>query len=125
MKKTVAVICLIASMQAAFTQNQTTDSFKEILSKTSKPLERFILLNKIIDFNDATQGTLQDTTIGLRMHRIAQQLKNDSLLAISTNVIGNYFRGKSDIPTVLDYFFNPIPLAEKIKDTPGSCQENN
>jgi hypothetical protein len=47
------------------------------------------------------------------MHRIAQQLKNDSLLAISTNIVGNYFRGKSDYPTALDYFFKAIPLAEK------------
>ncbi|MEO6136917.1 MAG: hypothetical protein ABIP35_17315, partial [Ginsengibacter sp.] len=63
-----------------------------------------------------TQGNFQDTAIGLQMHRIAQQLKNDSLLAISTNVVGNYFRGKSDLPTALEYFFKALPLAEKAKD---------
>ena len=123
MKKIIALIGFIVSIQAAFAQdlsrqswNKTTDSLKAVLSKTGKPIERFALLNKIIDFNDATQGNLQDTAIGLQMHRIAQQLKNDSLLAISTNVIGNYFRGKSDIPTALEYFFKAIPLAEKVKD---------
>lgn len=116
MKKITALICLVISMQNIFAQTIITDSLKAILSKTSKPIERFALLNKIIDFNDATQGNLQDTAIGLQMHRIAQQLKNDSLLAISTNVIGNYFRGKSDYPTALGYFFKAIPLAEKAKD---------
>lgn len=97
-------------------QTKYPDSLKEILSHTTKPIERFRLLNELIDFNDATQGNLQDTSIGLQMHRIAQQLKKDSLLAISTNVLGNYFRGKGDMPTALDYFFKAIPLAEKVKD---------
>ena len=97
-------------------QSQYPDSLKEILSHTTKPIERFAFLNEMIDYNDATQGNLQDTSIGLQMHRIAQQLKNDSLLAISTNVLGNYFRGKGDLPSALDYFFKAIPLAEKSKD---------
>lgn len=123
MKKTITLVCFVATMQTIFAQdlsrqswNKTADSLKAVLSKTSKPIERFDLLNKIIDFNDATQGNLQDTATGLQMHRIAQQLKNDSLLAISINVIGNYFRGKSDVPTALEYFFKAIPLAEKVKD---------
>lgn len=116
MKKIIALFYFFAGMQAAFAQNKTTDSLNVLLSKTAKPIERFNLLNNIIDFNDATQGNLQDTGTGLQMHRIAQQLKNDSLLAISTNVIGNYFRGKSDYPAALDYFFKAIPLAEKVKD---------
>ena len=120
MKKIIALIGFIISIQPAFAQglsrqswNKTADSLKAILSKTSKPIERFDLLNTIIDFNDATQGNLQDTAIGLQMHRIAQQLKNDSLLAISTNVIGNYFRGKSDVPTALEYFSKLFPWQKK------------
>jgi len=109
-----AVIFFIACNSNA--QTKYTDSLHELLPHTTKPIERFDLLNKMIDFNDATQGNLQDTSIGLQMHRIAQQLKNDSLLAISTNVLGNYFRGKGDMPTALDYFFKAIPLAEKVKD---------
>ena len=116
MKKNLiaAVIFFIACNSNA--QTKYTDSLHELLPHTTKPIERFDLLNKMIDFNDATQGNLQDTSIGLQMHRIAQQLKNDSLLAISTNVLGNYFRGKGDMPTALDYFFKAIPLAEKVKD---------
>jgi len=107
-------VCLLVYNSNA--QTKYPDSLKEILSHTTKPIDRFDLLNKMIDYNDATQGNLQDTSIGLQMHRIAQQLKNDSLLAISTNVLGNYFRGKGDMPTALDYFFKAIPLAEKAKD---------
>ncbi len=110
----IIFICLLADGSNA--QSNYVDSLKEILAHTTKLIERFDLLNKMIDFNDGTQGNFQDTAIGLQMHRIAQQLKNDSLLAISTNVVGNYFRSKSDLPTALEYFFKAIPLAEKAKD---------
>lgn len=116
MKKIIFFSCFIITIQTAFAQNKTADSLKIVLSKISKPIERFNLLNKIFETNDITLGTLQDSSTGLQMHRIAQQLNNDSLIAISTNVIGNYFRGKSDIPTALDYFFKAIPLAEKVND---------
>jgi len=116
MKKLFIAVCFCFLALTGTAQNKTIDSLKKLLANTAKPVERFDLLNKIIDNNDATQGNLQDTATGLQMHRIAQQLKNDSLLAISTNVVGNYFRGKSDLPTALDYFFKAIPLAEKAKD---------
>ncbi len=115
MKKIMLALFILVNMQAA-AQDRYVDSVKEVLSHTTKPIERFSLLNKIVDYNDAKQGNFQDPSIGIQMHRIAEQLNNDSLLAISTNVVGNYFRGKSDIPTALDYFFKAIPLAEKVKD---------
>ena len=114
-----AFICLfVCNIQA---QNKQLDSLKNLLnnavkSNAIKPIEQFDLLNKILDQNDGIQGNLQDPAIGLQMHKIAQQLENDSLLAISTNVVGNYFRGKSDLPVALDYFFKAIPLAEKASD---------
>ncbi|MEO6820820.1 MAG: hypothetical protein ABI204_13895 [Ginsengibacter sp.] len=110
---TIFIFLLAGSITA---QNKYVDSLKMLLPTTTKPIERFDLLNKIIDNNDATQGNLQDTSIGLQMHQIAQDLNNDSLLAISTNVVGNYFRGKGDFPTALEYLFKAIPLAEKAKD---------
>ncbi|CAN5837522.1 hypothetical protein BH11BAC4_BH11BAC4_18810 [soil metagenome] len=113
------IFLIVFSWLLAFNSNAQknyADSLTRALANTSKAIDRFDLLNKILDFNDGTQGNLQDTAIGLQMHRIAQQLKNDSLLAISTNVAGNYFRGKSDLPTALDYLFKAIPLAEKAKD---------
>ncbi len=99
------VLFFAVIMQLVFAQIKYVDSIKGVLTHTTKPIERFDLWNKMIDFNDGTQGNYQDTGIGLQMHWIAQQLKNDSLLAISINVVGNYFRGKSDFPVALDYFF--------------------
>lgn len=116
MKKIITLFCFIAGMQTAFAQNKTSDSLQVVLSKTSKPIEQFTLLNKIREANDATYGNFQDTSLGVQLFRIAQQLKNDSLLAISLNVIGNYFRSKGESPTALEYFFKAIPLAEKAKD---------
>lgn len=116
MRKSFIAVCLFFLAFNSSAQNRYADSLGKLLTTVAKPIERFDLLNKIIDNNDGTMGNLQDTAISLQMHRIAQQLKNDSLLAISTNVVGNYFRGKSDIPTALDYFFKAIPLAEKAKD---------
>lgn len=99
-----------------FNVKKTTDSLRAVLSKTSKPIEQFTLLNKIREANDATFGNYQDTSLGVQLFRIAQQLKNDSLLAISLNVVGNFFRSKGENPTALEYFFKAIPLAEKAKD---------
>ena len=116
MIKILAVILLIFLSFLSTAQNKYADSLQLALTTTSRPTERFDLLNKLIDFNDGTQGNFQDTSIGLQMHRLAQQLQNDSLLAISTNVVGNYFRGKGDFPVALEYFFKAIPLAEKVND---------
>ena len=114
-KNIIAYLFVLTWIQTT-AQNRFVDSVKEVLSHTTKQIDQFALLNKIVDYNDGTQGNFQDTSIGLQMHRIAEQLNNDSLLAISTNVVGNYFRGKSDIPVALEYFFKAIPLAEKAKD---------
>nr|MBU9937522.1 hypothetical protein [Ferruginibacter sp.] len=85
-----------------FNVKKTTDSLRAVLSKTSKPIEQFTLLNKIREANDATFGNYQDTSLGVQLFRIAQQLKNDSLLAISLNVVGNFFRSKGENPTALE-----------------------
>ena len=116
MKKVILFICTVLPVYQCMAQNKYTDSLETLLATTSKPIDRFDLLNKILDNNDGTRGNFQDTSIGLQMHRIAQNLDNDSLLAISTNIIGNYFRSKADYPTTLEYFFKAIPLAEKAKD---------
>ncbi|MEO7524231.1 MAG: hypothetical protein ABIT58_09065 [Ferruginibacter sp.] len=116
MKKMFLFICTGLLAYNCLAQNVVADSLERLLTSTTRPADRFDILNKILDNNDATRGNFQDTSIGLQMHRIAQQLNNDSLLAISTNVIGNYFRSKSDYPTALEYFFKAIPLAEKAND---------
>ncbi|CAN5352998.1 hypothetical protein BH20BAC1_BH20BAC1_07310 [soil metagenome] len=116
MKRMFLIMCIFLLPFGGIAQNKYNDSLERLLTTTTKPIERFDILNKILDNNDGTRGNFQDTAIGLQMHRIAQQLKNDSLIAISTNVIGNYFRSKADYPTALEYFFKAIPLAEKVND---------
>ena len=85
MKKLISLFCFVAGMQIVFEQNNYADSLKVVFASTTKPIERFDILNKILDNNDGINGNFQDTAIGLQMHRIAQQLKNDSLIAISAN----------------------------------------
>jgi len=121
-KRPALLFFLLVTLHTVFAQSQVgtndkfADSLNALLSHTTKPADRFDLLNKLVDHNDATQGNFQGTGFGLQMHKIAQQLNNDSLLAISNNVIGNYFSGKGDFATALDYLFKDIPLAEKYND---------
>lgn len=116
MKKIFLIVCISTVAYCATAQTKYVDSLKILLAATVEPIERFELLNKMIDYRDGAQGNFQDPATGLQMHRIAQDLQDDSLLAISTNVVGNYFRGKGDVPVALEYFFKAIPLAEKAKD---------
>jgi len=58
-----------------------------------------------------------DSAVCTNLLKIAQQLRNDSLLAISYNIIGQYISMmKGDNATGLEYFFKAIPLAEKAHD---------
>ncbi|MGC4101125.1 MAG: ATP-binding protein [Ferruginibacter sp.] len=58
-----------------------------------------------------------DSASCIQMLSIAQQLKNDSLLAISYNWIGAYFSfTKGDDLAGIEYYYKAIPLAEKAKD---------
>jgi hypothetical protein len=51
------------------------------------------------------------------MLRIAQELNNDSLLAIAYNLVGGYFISNSgDYGKALEFYFKGIPLAEKAND---------
>lgn len=123
MKKIVTVICLIATMQTAFAQNlsrqsgnKTADSLRTALSKTTKPIERFNLLNKILEAVNTTSGNV-DSADCIQLLQIAQQLHSDSLLATAYNWIGTYFLvGKGENVTSLEYYFKAIPLAEKTAD---------
>jgi len=112
----------VISMQAAFAQDmpdqngrKRIDSLKILLSKATKPMDRYNLLFEInieyftygIDENNADHK--------LEMLRIALQQKNDSMIAKSYNIIGDYYLvAVEDYNTALDYFFKAIPYAEKI-----------
>ncbi len=121
MKKTItffyfAAIFLVA-IRTTFAQNKYADSLKTVLYNTSNPLERFNLLTKILENQSFFRGGNIDSTECVRLLQIAQQLKNDSLLAASYNWIGSYFSfTKGDNATALEYYFKALPLAEKAND---------
>ncbi|HQU56067.1 MAG TPA: hypothetical protein PLG88_01485, partial [Chitinophagaceae bacterium] len=87
-----------------------------VLKTTTKPIERFDILNKL-DLERNTQGGIVDSSITMQMLQIAQELNNDSLLAISYNWLGTYFYvNDGDNTTALEYYYKGIPYAEKVKD---------
>jgi len=112
---TIVFICLVAYAGSA--QNKETDSLKIVLAKTSGSREQFDLLNKILEVGYINGESNPDSSSCIQLLGIAEQLNNDSLLAIGYNQIGNYFlRSKGDFSNALEYFFKGIPLAEKVHD---------
>ena len=57
-----------------------------------------------------------DSSLNTELMRIAQSLRNDSLLAISYDLLGQYTRSKGDNAAALEYMFKAIPLAEQARD---------
>ena len=97
-------------------QKTDNDSFQLTLSGISQPLQRFDLIRKELE-NANNYSDNVDSSLCIQLLSIAQQLKNDSLFAISYNWIGAYFAfTKGDNISGLEYFFKGIPLAEKAKD---------
>src|SRR5580765_7301421 len=119
MKKTIAIFSFVASLLlvsigTTFAQNKYADSLKTVLINTSNSLEQFNLLTKILENQSFIRGGNIDSAECVRLLQIAQQLKNDSLLAASYNWIGSYFSfTKGDNATALEYYFKALPLAEK------------
>ncbi len=110
-------LLFVFTCHTAFTQMTVADSLKNTLSTTTKPIERFDLLNKIVLELTSWKGDNVDSASCMQMLQIGQQLKNDSLLSISYNWLGSYFYlNKGDNSSALEYFFKAIPLAEKTKD---------
>lgn len=122
MKKTIAIFGFIAglllvSIRNTFAQNKYADSLNTVLTNTNNSLERFNLLTKILENQSFIRGGNIDSAECVRLLQIAQQLKNDSLLAASYNWIGAYFSfTKGDNATALEYYFKALPLAEKAND---------
>ncbi len=117
MKKKLFTILFLFIATAANAQNKYVDSLKAVLNATIQPLKRFDLLNKIYEdvFIDG-DGNI-DSASCIEMITIAENPNNDSLLAISYNMIANFFfLTKGDNTTGLEYLFKAIPLAEKVND---------
>ncbi|MCB0729292.1 MAG: tetratricopeptide repeat protein [Ignavibacteriae bacterium] len=115
MIKTLFLICFLINVQSVFADNYLTDSLYKELSKTNDPTERFHILNRISDVRNFL-GEKIDSAATVEMLQIAEQLNNDSLLAISYNLIGLWFYNKGDNKTALEYLIKAIPLAEETND---------
>lgn len=98
-------------------QTQLADSLKTMLAGVTDPKERFDIIRAYLERLNTTQANNVDSASCIELLKIAQQEKNDSMLAISYDWIGGYFSfTKGDNVSALDYFFKAIPLAEKAKD---------
>lgn len=110
----IAFLCLIAYHSPAQSQN---DSLKARLANITNPKEKFDIINLYLEHQITSQVNNVDSASCIELLKIAQQEKDDSLLAISYNWIGAYFAfTKGDNVSALEYFFKGIPLAEKTKD---------
>ena len=117
MKKIITLLCFLITLQTAFAQIKYIDSLKTELAKTNKPIDRYSLIVKLSEYKLVLGGGAVDSATIIELLKIAQQLKNDSLLAISYNWIGSYMAFTSgDNTAALEYYFKAIPLAEKAND---------
>lgn len=115
MKKIFIALLLISIAFNSNAQNKIVDSLKTVLAGTNKPIERFGLLNKIVIAGYFGVDTNIDSLTSIDMYKIAQQLHNDSLLAISYDYLGVFFLfNKNNNTSALEYFFKGLPLAEKL-----------
>lgn len=117
MKKLIAFTCFFIGTQTSFAQTKYIDSLRTELAKTTLPGDSFSLIVKIAEYNLVLGGGAVDSAYPIHLIQIAQQLKNDSLLAISYNWIGSYIAFKTgDNTAALEYYFKAIPLAKKVND---------
>jgi hypothetical protein len=117
MKKIIHLICFCACLLTASAQNNNTDSAKVALANYKNPLERFTATIKYLENADSYASSNIDSALCIDLLQIAQQLKNDSLLATSYDWIGYYFSiKKGDNAIALEYYFKALPLAERFND---------
>ena len=117
MKKITVVFLFVLALFTGRTQNKYSDSLLSVLANTDRAVDRFNLLNKIVEDIFTNGSGNIDYSSCVEMVRIAQQLNNDSLLAIGYNSVGNYFLiNIGDYSNALEYFFKGIPLAENAND---------
>lgn len=83
MKKIVTLFCFLISMETAFAQSKTIDSLKTVLSNTSKPMDRFNILNTISQNLGLYSGDIDSATC-IQLLQMAQQLRNDHCLLKAT-----------------------------------------
>ncbi|MDB5209370.1 MAG: AraC family transcriptional regulator [Sediminibacterium sp.] len=116
MKKILILVIFSIYIQAS-AQDHYMDSLKSVLGHTTKPIDRFSIIVKIAETNLLLKAGVIDTSMHMELLKTAQQLKNDSLLAIAYNWIGTYMGFvKGDNTASLEYYFKALPLAENAHD---------
>jgi signal transduction histidine kinase len=116
-KRISLVVILVGFCVFSFAQNQNSDSLKSLLNQATNPLDRFDLINNILLDITSFRGDNIDSTGTIQLLQLAQELDNDSLLAISYNWLGSYFYNqKGDNISALEYYFKALPLAAKTKN---------
>ena len=116
-KVTTTSLAFWFCMLAASAQNNNPGSAKVTLANYTNPIERFNASINYLETIDSRAVSNIDSAICIDLLQIAQQLENDSLLAISYNWIGYYFyQSKGDNTAALEYYFKALPLAEKCND---------
>jgi two-component system, NtrC family, sensor kinase len=116
-KKFLLITLLGISCSTSIAQSKYTDSLKTALAKATDPVERFNLIVKTLENDDAYRGSQIDSSASAELFKIAQSQKSDAMLATSYNWIGYYLAYvKGDNAAGLDYFFKALPLAEKVND---------
>jgi len=117
MKKLLSTVLICLLFCSSKAQNKYADSLKTVLANADKPAEKFKLMNGLLEYGYISGEGNPDSSYCIDLLRIAQQLNNDSLLAIAYNQVGNYFlRNKGDFSRALEYFFKGIPFAETVND---------
>ena len=118
MKKIIALICFIASMQTAVAQNSNfrRDSLYQLLKQAQTPAGQVEAWSNIGEYygQSGLPDSLQYTNE--QMLKIASGTQQDSLLAKAYLQIGNYFSNISDYKQALEYEFKSLALAEKSKN---------
>ncbi len=103
----------VASAQQFVSIEQT----RQALAKEKDPLKRFTLIEGLRLGGVFASGRTVDSLYCIESIQIAQQLQNDSLLAIAYNGLGSFFTfNKGDIAIGLENYFKGIPLAERVRD---------
>ncbi|MBP8115353.1 MAG: tetratricopeptide repeat protein [Chitinophagaceae bacterium] len=121
MKKLITLFFLVAGMLliafgTANAQSNNTVIAKAPLANIKNPLERFTATIKFLENADTGEGDAIDSALCIDLQKMATQLKNDSLLAISYNWIYAYFNAKGRANEAIEYLYKALPLAEKYND---------
>ncbi len=116
MKKIFGFIFFFSIIGVVNGQTAYVDSLRNVLTKTTNPLDRFNLLEKLGEETFTNGSGDMSVENNLEMLRIARQLKNDSLIGLAYSYAGIfYLYTKGDFNTALDFYFKGLPFAERAR----------